>query len=106
MAIEDVLKFARSTKEKSRGVDDTSAVISQLRTQIQEQEKLLKAMTADRGERVGLMSGSGGGRYGATEGVEMSEAIGKRALDASVQRKVSNPLVILIAIQFFKSTSD
>jgi len=64
VAIEDVLKYARSSKEKSRSDTD---VINELRSQVQEQDRLLKALAA--GGAVGLgASAAGGERSGLLSG--------------------------------------
>jgi hypothetical protein len=103
VAIEDVLKYARSSKEKSRSDTD---VINELRSQVQEQDRLLKALAAGgalgaglgaagggMGERAGLLGAAprgGAPGYGALQTdvsqaqgqgmmIELSSEIGKRA---------------------------
>jgi len=61
VAIEDVLKFARSSKEKSRSDSD---VIQDLKMQLQEQERLLRTVLGG--------SGSGSGSGGAATGGSLS----------------------------------
>lgn len=46
VAIEDILKYARKTKEKADGESD---VIGELRAQVAQQERLIKQMMANYG---------------------------------------------------------
>ena len=91
MAIEDVLKYARTNKEKRQTESD---LINDLRLQVQEQDRVLRMLTqaaqgaglslsgeVGTGERSALMGGGARGGYGTTSGGgEMNIEMGDLAL--------------------------
>jgi hypothetical protein len=86
VAIEDVLKYARKTKERGgSAAGDTQEMVEQLRRQLTEQEKLLRSLVAGRGAGETGLPG-----YGAVSssdplaGIEMPARVGAKAMDSAL----------------------
>mgnify|MGYP005680216051 CR=1 FL=1 len=94
VAIEDVLKYARKTKERGTIASDTQDVVEQLKKQLAEQDKLLKAVMQKSKNYGAILTPT-------TEpdtrppfslaSVELSEPMKTLAVDAAVGNSIADP---------------
>merc|ERR1711988_1141718 len=87
VAIEEVLKYARKTKERGgSAVGDTQEMVEQLRRQLTEQEKLLRSLMSGKPAAAAADAALPG--YGAISssdpiaGIQLSDRVGVRVLDS------------------------
>ena len=94
VAIEDVLKYARKTKERGTLSSDTQDVVEQLKKQLAEQDKLLKAVmhkTKNYGAVPASIPEPEAQVPFSFTAVELSESMKTRAADAAVTNSVQDP---------------